>query len=368
MNTDALAAPTATNERSALQRLRLPLMIFGPLLVLALGLYFYLVGGRHQTTDDAYVQAARVAISANVAGRVVELAVHDNQAVHKGDLLYRLDDQPLRIAVREAEARLASAELQVESLKANYRQRRAQMTSAQRAFAFQQSELARQRRLLASGIASQAAVDRITHALDDARGALAGAEQEAGAVLAQLGGDANIAPPQHPALQQAQAALDGARLDLSYATVTAPVDGVVTRVDELQVGRYVAAHAPVFALVSTSQIWVEANFKEDQLAHMRPGQEASVAIDSYPGRSFRGRVASVSPGTGSQFSSLPPENATGNWVKVVQRVPVRIELLPEDHDLAMHAGLSASVEVDTRWQRHLFRAAASQSAEPTTRR
>ncbi len=136
-----------------------------------------------------------------------------------------------------------------------------------------------------------------------------------------------------------------------------PADGVVTRVEELQVGNYVGAHTPVFALVSTGDVWVEANFKEDQLAHMRPGQEATVQIDSYPGRHFRGRVASVSPGTGSQFSMLPAENATGNWVKVVQRVPVRIELLPEDHDLAMHAGLSASVDVDTRWQRHLLRAA-----------
>ncbi len=155
-----------------------------------------------------------MAISANVAGRVVELAVHDNQAVHKGDLLYRLDDEPFRIAVRSAEAQLATARLQVESLKANYRQRRSQVASAQQAFAFQESELNRQRKLLASGIASQAAVERATHALDDARGALAGAEQEAGAVLAQLGGNADLAPASHPSVQQAQAGLDRARLEL----------------------------------------------------------------------------------------------------------------------------------------------------------
>jgi membrane fusion protein, multidrug efflux system len=168
----------------------------------------------------------------------------------------------------------------------------------------------------------------------------------------------------HPGVQAAQAALDRARLDLSYASVLAPADGVVTRVEALQVGNYVAAHTPVFALVSTGDVWIEANFKEDQLAHMRPGQEASVEIDSFPGRRFRGRLASVSPGTGSQFSMLPAENATGNWVKVVQRLPVRIELLPADRDVALHAGLSATVNVDTRWQRHLFRSAALEPPAP----
>jgi membrane fusion protein (multidrug efflux system) len=349
-----------------LQRLRVPLMILGPLVVLVLALYFYFTGGRHQSTNDAYVQAARVAISSNVAGRVVEVAVRDNQPVRRGDLLYRLDDAPFGIAVREAQAQLAAATLQVDSLKANYRQRSSQTTAARQAFEFQESELARQRKLLSSGIASQAAVDRATHALDDARGALATAQQEASAVLAQLGGDANIAPAQHPGVQAAQAALDRARLDLSYASVLAPADGVVTRVEALQVGNYVAAHTPVFALVSTGDVWIEANFKEDQLAHMRPGQEASVEIDSYPGGRFRGRVASVSPGTGSQFSMLPAENATGNWVKVVQRLPVRIELLPTDRDVALHAGLSATVDVDTRWQRHLFRSAALEPPAPET--
>ncbi len=358
------AQPSAPSPPTRLQRLRRPLMIFGPLVVVCLALYFYLTGGRHQSTNDAYVQAARVAISSNVSARVVEVAVRDNQPVRRGDLLYRLDDAPLRIAVREAEAQLAAAKLQVESLKANFRQRRSQTTAAREAFAFQQSELARQRKLLSAGIASQAAVDRAAHALDDARGALATAQQETGAVEAQLGGDANITSAQHPAVQAAQAALDRAQLDLSYTRVLAPGDGVVTRVESLQVGNYVAAHTPVFALVSTGDVWIEANFKEDQLAHMRAGQEARVRIDSYPGRDFRGRVASVSPGTGSQFSLLPAENATGNWVKVVQRLPVRIELQTDERDIGMHAGLSATVNVDTRWQRHLFRAAALEPPAP----
>lgn len=357
-----------TEPVTFLQRLRLPLMIAGPVVAIALGTWTFLSGGRVQSTDDAYVQAARVAISANVAGRVIELAVQDNQAVRKGDLLYRLDDEPLRIAVRSAEAQLATTRLQVESLKANYRQHRSQVAAARQALAFQESEQRRQRTLLTSGITSQSALDRVTHALDDARGALASVEQEAGAVLAQLGGIADVDPAMHPAVQQAQAVLDQARLELSYATVLAPADGVVTRVEQLQVGNFIAAHAPVFALVSTGDVWVEANFKEVQLAHMRAGQEAIVTIDSYPGRRFHGHVASLSPGTGSQFSMLPPENASGNWVKVVQRVPVRIALQPADQDVAMHAGLSASVEVDTRWKRHLFGASAIEPPPGSTAR
>jgi membrane fusion protein (multidrug efflux system) len=363
----ALAQPVSQPEpvaqaapaRDWKTRLRLPLMLFAPIVVAAVAAYFYLVGGRYESTDDAYVQAARIAISANVAGRVAELDVHENQVVHKGDVLYRLDDAPFRIAVEEAAAQLAAARLQVESLKANYRQRQAELASAEDTLAFQQRELDRQQKLLGSGIASQVQVDRISHARDEARTQIAGAQQQIGAVVANLGGNPNIAPDRHPAVQQARARLDRARLDLSYTTIVAPADGVVTRVDQLQVGSYIAASAPVFALVSTGDIWVEANFKEDQLTHMRVGQVATVKVDSYPGRSFAGTVVSLSPGTGSQFSVLPPENATGNWVKVVQRLPVRVRLDGVDPAYPLHAGLSADVGVDTQYRRHLFGAAAT---------
>jgi membrane fusion protein, multidrug efflux system len=338
------------------QRARLPLLVAGPALAIALAAYFYLSGGRYEKTDDAYVTAARTAISANVPGRVVELAVRDNQAVRRGDLLYRLDDTPYRIYVEEAEAQLAAATLQIESLKATYLQRQADLASAKETLAFQQNELERQKRLTASGIASQAQVDRATHALDEAGSRLASAQHEITGVIAQLGGDPQIEPSRHPSVLQAKAALDRARLNLSYTTITAPSDGVVTRVEQLQIGSYVAASTPVFALVSTRDMWLEANFKEDQLGHMRAGQTARIRIDSYPGKTFTGRVVSVSPGTGSQFSMLPPENATGNWVKVVQRLPVRIELDGLDPAYPLHAGLSAIVNVDTKYQRHLFAA------------
>jgi membrane fusion protein, multidrug efflux system len=354
MSTPDPSAPVAETPPNRWQRARMPLLVAGPVVAVILAAYFYVSGGRYEKTDDAYVMAARTAISANVPGRVVELAVHDNQAVHRGDLLYRLDDTPYRIYVEEAEAQLAAAMLQIESLKATYLQRQSDLASAKETLAFQQSELERQKRLIASGIASQAQVDRANHALDEARARLASVQHEITGVIAQLGGDPDIEPSKHPSVLQAKAALDRARLNLSYTTITAPSDGIVTRVEQLQVGNYVAASTPVFALVSTHDVWLEANFKEDQLGHMRPGQTARVKIDSYPGKTFKGRVTSLSPGTGSQFSMLPAENATGNWVKVVQRVPVRVELEDLDPAYPLHAGLSAVVNVDTRYQRHLF--------------
>jgi membrane fusion protein (multidrug efflux system) len=349
-----LDVPRPSPVRHWRRRLRLPLMLLGPAIVVVVAAYLYLTGGRFEATDDAYVKTARVDISANVAGRVQELAVRDNQAVHKGDVLFRLDDAPFRIAVEEAGAQLAAARLQIEVLKANYRQRQSELASAQDTLAFQQHELERQQRLLGSGIASQLQVDRVSHARDEAATQVAGAQQQIGAVVASLGGNPNVAPDRHPTVQQAQALLDRAKLNLSYTVVTAPSDGIVTRVEQLQVGSYINASAPVFALVSTGDTWIEANFKEDQLTHMRVGQTASVEVDSYPGRTFEGRVASVSPGTGSQFLVLPPENATGNWVKVVQRLPVRVELEHLDPAFPLHGGLSANVSVDTRHQRHLF--------------
>jgi membrane fusion protein, multidrug efflux system len=343
------------------ERMRLPLMIAGPALVIVVGAYFYLTGGRFESTDDAYVETARVAVSANVAGRVSELDVHDNQRVLRGDVLFRLDDASFRIAVEEAAAHLAAARLQIDTLKANYRQRQSELASAKDTLAYRQREYDRQTKLRASGISSQTQVDNAVHALDEARAAVAGAEQQIAAVVASLGGNPAIAPERHPSVQQAQAALDHAKLQLSYTAVSAPSDGVVTQVERLQVGSYINAAQPLFALVSTGDVWIEANFKEDQLTHMRVGQPAEVRVDSYPGKVFEGRVASLAPGTGSQFSALPPENATGNWVKVVQRLPVRIELDQLDPAFPLHAGLSADVRVDTGHRRRVFGAAGTET-------
>lgn len=336
------------NEKTLGERLRMPLMTAGVLVVIAAAGAMYLLGGRYMTTGNAYVQAARASISSNVAGQVAEIAVRDNQPVHRGDVLFKLDDKPYRIAVAEAQAKLGNARLQVGAGKAAYRQQLASVRSAQATLNYEQTEFDRQKTLLASGIASQAQFSKAQNALDTARQQVIVAQQQADSVLTMLVGNADLDPDQHPAVQQAKAELDRAELNLSYTTITAPDDGIVTKVEQLQVGDFINAASPVFALMSTRDIWVEANFKEDQLTYMRPGQSATVAIDTYPGRKFAAKVVSLAPGTGSQFSALPPENATGNWVKVVQRVPVRLRLEQTGNiDMPLSSGMSASVEVDT---------------------
>ena len=343
-------APVSTRpSRPLRQRLRLPLMLLGPLVVLIGAGWWYLTSGRFVSTDDAYVQAARTMITTDISGRVVEVAVRDNQRVSKGDVLFRIDDRPYRIAIEEAKAQLAAARLQVQAMKATYRQKLAEQKGAEDTLDYQQREFERQRQLATAGVASRATYDQVQNALQTARMKVTSSQSDAANMLAQLGGNPDLPVDDHPTVQRAQAALEKAQLDLSYTVVRSSESGIVTKVDQLQVGSYVTASQPVFAMIS-KKVWIEANFKETELTHMQPGQEATVEIDTYPGVEFHGKVESLSPGTGLTFSLLPPENATGNWVKVVQRLPVRIALEDPKNRL-LHAGLSASVEVDTHYRR-----------------
>jgi membrane fusion protein (multidrug efflux system) len=344
--------PTLADRRRPLrQRLRLPLMLAGPILVLLAGGYWYLTTGRYVSTDDAYVQAARVAVSTDVSGRVVEIDVKDNQRVSARQTLFQLDQRPFQIAVEEAKAQLATVRFQVHALKATYHQKRADARAAEATADYTQHEFERQQRLLASGTASQQQFDQARQAYENARAQLASKQQDVANALASIGGDPDIPIEQHPMVQHAQAALDRAELNLSYTVIHAPENGIVTKVDQLQVGDYVNAGTQLFSLMSTDRVWVEANFKETELTHMRPGQEATVEVDTYPDVVFPAKVESLSPGTGLTFSLLPAENATGNWVKVVQRLPVRLSLERRDATALLHAGLSATVEVDTRYRR-----------------
>ncbi|HEY4030960.1 MAG TPA: HlyD family secretion protein [Caulobacteraceae bacterium] len=333
-----------TGGKSLGDRVRWPLLIGGPVIVLAVVAWFVLTGGRYQSTDDAYVQAARTPISANVSARVIELDVKDNQQVKKGDVLFRLDPRDFKVVEAQAEAALATARLQVETERATAGQQDAAIRVAQDAVDYANREYARQKTLASGGVASQQQLDQAKSAADEAASRLQVARQQAAAARTAAGGDIGGPVDQHPAVMQAQAALDRAKLQLGYTDIRAPQDGVVTKVEQIQLGSYITGAQPLFWLVS-GRPYVEANFKEDQLAKMRAGQAAEIEIDAFGGKKLNGRVASFSPGAGSTFSILPPQNATGNWVKVVQRLPVRIEFDQAPPAMAA-AGLSAKVKVD----------------------
>jgi membrane fusion protein (multidrug efflux system) len=339
--------------------LRLVLMFALPLAIVIGGGWWYLTSGRYVSTDDAYVEADTVTISSDVSGRVVAVDVHNNAYVRQGQVLIRLDDRPYRAAVEQARAQLANARLQVEALRATYRQRLADLAAAQSNLTYAQREYDRQKELLAAHVTSQAGFDQTQTRLNTAQQQVAGVQQQIANVLASLGGNPDLPTEQHPLVQQAQAQLDQAELNLGYTVIRAPANGIVTNVDKLPVGNYLAASAPAFSLVETDHPWVEANFKETELAHMKPGDAATFTVDAYPGVTFQAHVASLSPGTGAQFSVLPPQNATGNWVKVVQRLPVRIALNEPDPDHPLRAGMSVYVDVDTRYEPPLARKLAA---------
>jgi membrane fusion protein (multidrug efflux system) len=339
--------------------LRLLLMFAVPLAIVVAGAAWYLTSGRYVSTDDAYVQADTVAVSSDVPGRVVAVLVHENQYVKAGDVLFRLDDRPYRTAVEQAEAQLANARLQVEAMRATYRQRLADLAAAQDTLNYQQREYERQKQLLASHVTSQAAFDQTQNRWVTARQQVSQVQQQIANALANLGGSPDLPTDQHPMVQQAQAQLDQAKLNLGYTVIAAPANGIVTNVSKLPVGNYLAASTPAFSLVETDRPWIEANFKETELTHMKAGDEATVSVDAYPGKTFKARVASLSPGTGSVFSVLPPQNATGNWVKVVQRLPVRLEVEDLDAQPPLRAGMSAYVDVDTHYQSPLAQTLAS---------
>jgi membrane fusion protein (multidrug efflux system) len=342
--------PRATRD-SFMRRWRWWLIVGGPVLILAIVAYFIVTGGRFESTDNAYVQIAKVPVAANVGGRVTDVYVRENQFVRRGEILFRLDGRDFQANAEAAAATLANSALQVNALRASYQQQQAAVQAAQETATYTANEAARQKNLLAAGVASQQQVDQAVHAAQQARQDLAAAQHQAAQVLAQLNGDPNLKPQAAPAVMQAQAELDRAKLNVGYTTVVAPSDGIVTRVEQMPVGSYINPSQTVFWLLS-GRPWVEANFKEDQLGHMQVGQPVTIKVDAYPDASIAGHVASFSPGTGQTFSPLPAQNATGNWVKVVQRLPVRIDFDGPPPGMAGRAGLSAKVKVDVRPHGH----------------
>ena len=354
MGRDDAPAPATTQQkkrgpwsRLSQKQRRLTLMIVPPVIV-AIGVAVWLMmTAGFVSTDNAQISAARAPISSSVRARVTEILVTENQQVKAGQELVRLDSSDFAINVAQAEARLASARLQVEALRASYGKATADLRTARTSSAFERSELARQENLFKAGLISQQDLDKARNTADVAsRNEAAAAEAQANA-LANLGGSVNIETDKHPLVMQAQAALDQAQSDLSDTSIRAPADGVVTRVSQLQPGSYVQPSQTMFWIVS-GKPWVDAAFKENQLADLRPGQPVTIHVDAFPNAKLTGKVASFSPGTGSSFAVLPAENASGNWVRVVQRLNVRIELDEIPADLPLAIGLMANVTVDTR--------------------
>ncbi len=321
------------------------LWIAGPLLVLVLFGAEWISSRRSVDTDNAYVKADKVLVSSQVAGRVVDVRVGQNQRVAKGQLLFRLDPEPLRIALDEAEARLAKVVDESGASRAGVHEADAALRAAESTLAWSEQEYQRQKELLARALVAQKSLDDAAHALANARAERDSAVAALDKARQSLGGGPDAALEQLPDYREAVAVRDRARLDLAHADVTAPVAGIIGNHD-LQAGEYLNVGQAAMPLVATDPVWIEANFKETDLARMRVGQEADIRIDSYPGRRWRARIASISPSSGSEFSVLPPQNATGNWVKVVQRIPVKLTLIKSPADApVLRAGMSAEVSV-----------------------
>ena len=340
------AAPEAPPKKKGGSR-RLILMIAVPLVLVVAGGWFWLSGGRYEDTDNAYVQQSKVSVSADIAGRIANVNVGENQTVKAGDVLFTIDPASYKIALDQANAALASARVNVEQLKVSYGTAQVQLKSAQASLAIRQAAYDRQNALVEQGVNSNSTLDDTKLALQQAQAAVDQANQALAAATAALAGDPNIVTDKHPAVLAALAAVEQAQRNLDKTTVKAPADGIVSNVSSLNAGQFVAAGTTIASLVETDGTWIEANFKETQLGEMKAGQPADVRVDAYPGV-LHGTVESLGAATGSEFSLIPAQNATGNWVKVVQRVPVRIQLPDNAPELAdLKTGMSATVTVDT---------------------
>jgi membrane fusion protein (multidrug efflux system) len=321
--------------------------------VLIVGGYFYVTGGTVMSTDNAYVQADMVGVSTDVSGIVKEVIVHDNQTVAKGDVLFKLDPLPFQLALDRAEAQIRNTKNDLIALQASYRNMQTQVAQAKTDVDFNAVNFNRQQQLLANHFTPQATFDASRNTLQASQQKLASLSQQLAGIAANLNGDPDASVENHPRYKDAVAARDEAARQLAHTVVKAPFAGIVTNVPSLQPGQYLAAAATAFNIVSTDHVWVQASPKETELTYVRPGQTATITVDTYPGQEWSGTVDSISPASASSFSLLPAENTSGNWVKVVQRIPMRVRVENAPAKPPLRVGMSVVLDVNTGHERGL---------------
>jgi membrane fusion protein, multidrug efflux system len=346
----AAAAPDSARPKKSLRR---PLMFALLPLALIAGGYFYVTGGAVMSTDNAYVQADMVGLSTDVSGIVTAVLVHDNQKVAKGDVLFKLDDLQFRLALDRAEAQIGNTRNDLLALQANYRNLQAQVEQAQKDVDFNTVNFKRQQQLLTNNFTPQATFDASRNTLQGSQQKLASLNAQLAGVAANLNGNPDAPIEDHPRYKDAVAARDEAARQLAHAIVRAPFAGIVTNVPSLQPGQYLAAAATAFNIVSTDHVWVQASPKETELTYVKPGQKVTVGVDTFPGQRWVGTVESISPASASSFSLLPAENTSGNWVKVVQRIPMRVSVNNAPGKPPLRVGMSVEVSVYTGHERGL---------------
>jgi membrane fusion protein, multidrug efflux system len=349
----ASPAPEEPPQSSHRRRLRWGLFLLLPI-VLIVGAYFYLEGGAYMSTDDAYVEADKVGLSTDVSGMVEAIEVSDNQHVTAGQVLFRLDSLPFQLKLDQAQSQVGIVRDNLTALKANYQSVQAQIKQAENQIAFNQLQYQRQETLARQQFTPQMALDQARLNLQTSQQTLASDKAQLASIVANLDGNPDIPIEQHPQYRQALAQRDEAARELRDTVVRAPYNGTVTNVPSLEPGMYLPASTTAFNLVDTERIWVEAQPKETELTEVRAGQPATITVDSYPGREWHGTVASLSPAAQSEFSLLPAQNTSGNWVKVVQRIPLRVEIDTTDKSMPpLRAGMSVEVSVHTGHKRGL---------------
>lgn len=329
---------------------RLAVMLSVPLaLAIGGGFYWYDQQGK-VSTDNAYIKQDKVSVSAEISGRIIEIAAEENQTVKAGDLLFRIDPEPYQLQMAQADAAIAAAQANVTALANASELSGADIAAARESIAFARSNLVRQEALWKRGFTTKASYDAAAHAVAQAQESLNLAEARSREAAAKLATGPQV-PGVNPQVAAAQAQRANALLNLHRAEVRAPMGGRLSQASRLLVGQQAISGLPVVTIVGDRSSYVEANFKETDLAEMQVGQPAEVRFDAYPGVKLKAHVASIGAGTGSEFSVLPAQNATGNWVKVTQRVPVRVAI-DEASPRQLIAGLSTKVTVYTDGRKH----------------